>query len=155
MAEGKDTNTGERTKHLINFYIFTKINKLEENINIDHEFHKKVMKYIEETEHEYFSTHTKICFFIIHRIYRRVLLGYGSKFGGIKIDTTNKLIIDGNHRYIAFKLANFNFETIEWTKNHSDPLNKINSINLVISEDWDMNCPTNKKYCTDEFLADL
>ena len=66
-----------------------------------------------------------MCYSIIKRIHRRVLDGYGTKFGPIKIDQKTNLIVDGNHRYIAYKLANFDFETI--------PGIKIIAIHIILS----------------------
>ena len=72
-----------------------------------------------------------------------------------KIDQLNKLIVDGNHRYIAYKLANFNFEIIPWNKNFNDPCNTINDFVVITNDDWDMNSEKNRKYCNDNFLKDL
>lgn len=116
-------------------------------------FDEQLENFVRNTNHEYYTTQTKICYFIIERIYKRVLDGY--EFGGIKIDVDKKLIVEGNHRYIAYKLANFDFEKISWTKNHSDPFNKINDFVIDRDEDWDRNNPNDIKYCTDEFLKDL
>ncbi len=111
--------------------------------------------FIENTEHKYFTTHTKLCFFKIHRIYIRVLNGHGPKFGGVKINKETKLIIDGNHRYIAYALANFAFEEINWTRNHSDINKNINDIEIDYVQDWDRNNLETIKYCSDDFLLDL
>lgn len=80
--------------------------------NLDSDFYKRLIDFIKNTDHILFTTHTKVCYSIIKRIHRRVLDGYGTKFGPIKIDQKTNLIVDGNHRYIAYKLANFDFETI-------------------------------------------
>ncbi|HFK5526479.1 TPA: hypothetical protein ACGZ9Q_002819 [Elizabethkingia anophelis] len=79
-----------------------------------------------------------MCYSIIKRIHRRVLDEYGTKFGPIKIDQKTNLIVDGNHRYIAYKLANSDFETIPWNKNYSDPYNTINDFVVITNEDWDI-----------------
>ncbi|MCL1664150.1 hypothetical protein M2T78_07810 [Elizabethkingia ursingii] len=123
--------------------------------NLDSDFYNRLIDFIRNTNHEFFTTQTKICYSIIARIHRRVLEGYGTKFGTIKIDQLNKLIVDGNHRYIAYKLANFNFEIIPWNKNFSDPCNTINDFVVITDEDWDMNSEKNRKYCNDNFLKDL
>ncbi|AQX85608.1 hypothetical protein OZ664_01015 [Elizabethkingia sp. HX WHF] len=123
--------------------------------NLDTDFHKRLIDFIKNTNHIFFTTHTKVCYSIIERIHRRVLDGYGTKFGPIKVDQKTNLIVDGNHRYIAYKLANFDFETIPWNKNYSDLYNNINDFIIVINEDWDMNSEKNRKYCSDDFLKDL
>jgi len=69
--------------------------------NLDTDFHKRVIDFIKNTDHILFTTHTKVCYSIIERIHRRVLDGYGIKFGPIKVDQKTNLIVDGNHRYIS------------------------------------------------------
>ncbi|WP_407499441.1 ParB N-terminal domain-containing protein [Elizabethkingia anophelis] len=123
--------------------------------NLDSDFYKRLIDFIKNTDHILFTTHTKVCYSIIKRIHRRVLDGYGTKFGPIKIDQKTNLIVDGNHRYIAYKLANSDFETIPWNKNYSDPYNTINDFVVITNEDWDMNSEKNRKYCNDDFLKDL
>lgn len=59
--------------------------------NLDSNFHKRLIDFIKNTNHIFFTTHTKVCYSIIERIHRRVLDGYGTKFGPIKVD--QKLIL--------------------------------------------------------------
>jgi len=105
--------------------------------------------FLNKEDHEYFTTHSKVCFEIIKRIYRRVLLGYD--FGAIKVNQ-NRLIIDGNHRYLAYELAGIDYEIIAGCRSFSDPEYKLNTLNLVIDEDWDYNRQDTRKFCTDDFL---
>ena len=121
----------------------------------EEEFKLLLIDFIENSKHEYFTTHTKLCFFKIHRIYCRVINGYGPKFGEVKINEETNLIIDGNHRYIAYKLAKFNFGVINWTRNHSDVDKNISDIEIDYIEDWDKNNKETIKYCFDDFLLDL
>ncbi|WP_370896623.1 hypothetical protein [Chryseobacterium gossypii] len=116
-------------------------------------FEEQLENFIRNTDHEYYTTQTKICYFIVERIYKRVLDGYD--FGAIKIDEEYGLIKEGNHRYIAYKMAGYDFKIIPWTKNHTDPFNRINDFVIDNEEDWDRNDPEYIKYCTDEFLKDL
>lgn len=115
-------------------------------------FYQKLEQFLRNEKHEYNTTHTILCYFVIERIYRRVKAGY--RFGGIKIDKKERLIIDGNHRYIAYKLADIEIEVIDYIKNHSDISKNIKDIKIDIKEDWDKNNPKTQKYCTDEFLKD-
>ena len=110
-----------------------------------------VKKFIEQTEHKYFTTHEKLCFAIINRIYIRLLAGY--RFGAIKI-SDDELIIDGNHRYIAYQLAGIEIEIISGTRSFSDNLKNFNEIIIDFDEDWDANNKKTKKFCTDEFLKE-
>lgn len=97
--------------------------KKDSKDNIKNKPHKDVLEFeklqnfIVDTEHKYLTTHQKLCFAIIARIYRRVLLGY--RFGAVKI-SNQRLIVDGNHRYIAYKLANIKFEIFEATHSFCD-----------------------------------
>lgn len=112
---------------------------------------EKLQNFIINTEHKYLTTHQKLCFAIIARIYRRVLKGY--RFGAIKI-SNQQLIVDGNHRYIAYKLANIEIEILEATRSFCDQPKKFNDIAIDVLQDWDFNHPYNKKYCTDDFLKE-
>ena len=134
---------------------FVILHDIEKLIVDEDIFKEQLENFIRNTPHEYFTTHTKLCFFKIHRIYRRVLGGYGSKFGGIKINIENSLIIDGNHRYIAYKMAEFDFDMISWCRNHSDCNKNIGDIEIDYIEDWDKNNKDTEKYCSDDFLLDL
>jgi hypothetical protein len=49
--------------------------------------------YLKSTNHTYNTTHTILCFAIIKRIHRRVLMGY--RFGAISVCYSKGLIIDG------------------------------------------------------------
>lgn len=105
-------------------------------------------------DHEYKTLQSGVCYFIVERIYNRVKQGHGHKFGAIRIDVGENLIIDGNHRYIAYKLAGFNFEIQAYCKNFSDkpPYKEIRNIRIDEESDWDRNDPKKVKYCSDAFL---
>lgn len=104
--------------------------------------------------HDYKTLQTKVCYKIVERIYRRVLNGHGTKFGAIKIDLEENLIIDGNHRYIAYKLAGFEYEIKSYCKNlfEKPPYLNIENIKIDESSDWDLNNPKTMKFCNDDFL---
>lgn len=129
--------------------------KKDSKDNIKNKPHKDVLEFeklqnfIVDTEHKYLTTHQKLCFAIIARIYRRVLKGY--RFGAIKI-SNQQLIVDGNHRYIAYKLANVEIEILEATGSFCDQPKKFNEVEIDIIQDWDANHPYNKKFCNDDFL---
>lgn len=131
---------------------------MQENLNdkiesIDTLLHiEKLEEYIKNEKHEYITTHKKLCFVIIQRIHRRLLLGH--RFGAIKI-CSDELVIDGNHRYIAYEIAGVELEIIKGSRSFSDVLTSFNKIEIDTEEDWDLNCPRNKKYCDDNFLPQL
>jgi hypothetical protein len=105
--------------------------------------------FIENHHHKYMTAHSKVCFAIIARIYRRVRMGY--VFGAIKV-SEDAMVVDGNHRYIAYRLANIEFEVIEATRSQCDELKEFRVIEIDIEQDWDLNNPMNKRYCNDDFL---
>ena len=123
--------------------------------NLGIKFVDKLEEFIKNGEHEHLTVQTKICLFVVERIYNRVLDDY--YFGGIKINESENLIIDGNHRYIAYKLANIDFERLPSAKNSCDkpPYRSINDIEIDKVEDWDSNNIKTKKFCSDEFLNKL
>jgi hypothetical protein len=109
--------------------------------------------YLQNTEHKYLTTHKTLCFAIIKRIHRRVLLGH--RFGAITVCETKGIVVDGNHRFIAYSLAGIAVDVKEGTSNHSDVPKTYNEIIIDQVHDWDMNSSENKKFCSDDFLKDL
>ncbi len=112
---------------------------------------EKLQNFISNTNHTYLTTHHKLCFAIVARIYKRVLNGY--RFGAIKI-SNQQLIVDGNHRYIAYTLAGIEFEVIKGTHSFCDSPKKFNEIEIDVIQDWDANNPYNKRFCDDDFLKE-
>lgn len=112
-----------------------------------------VENFIKNTSHSLQTNHKRVCFIIIQRIYRRVMQGY--RFGGIKFN--GNLIIDGHHRYIAYKLADIEFESLKGGKCHSysSEMKEINELEIDIEQDWDYNNLSTRKYCTDDFLEGM
>lgn len=111
----------------------------------------RLKNFMKDTEHEYLTTHEVLCFAIIERIYRRILLGY--RFGSIKINN-NELVVDGNHRYIAYKLAGVSIDVVKGGRSFSDVVKSFNDVKIDEDQDWDLNCFKNKKYCKDDFLSE-
>lgn len=113
---------------------------------------EEVQDFIRDTKHDFYTTHEKLCFIKIQRIHRRLQMGY--RFGNITI-YNNELIIEGNHRYIAYKMCGIEFDIRKGTKSHSDVNKNINEIIVDIDEDWDYNCLQTRHYCNDDFLQGL
>lgn len=84
-----------------------------------------VLKFLQEQEIELKSTHDKLCFPIINRIYKKMTIGI--KFPSIKVD--GDLIIDGHHRYLASLLAD---HTLDFTPSLKTSATIIYSWNKVI-----------------------
>lgn len=72
-------------------------------------------------------------------------------FDEIVIYSPDNLIIDGHHRYIAYKIANKKFTIRAGTKCHhqTPPYLSIQNISIDYEEDWDKNSIfiTHKNYC--------
>lgn len=131
------------------------LNKLTENAtNVESDFKYLLEEFMYSGCHEYKTLQNGVCYYIVERIYKRVKQGHGHKFGAIKIDVKENLIIDGNHRYIAYKLAGFEFDIQPYCKNFSDkpPYKEIGDIRIDDQTDWDYNDPSKRKYCNDDFL---
>ncbi|UUC44862.1 hypothetical protein [Flavobacterium cerinum] len=109
-------------------------------------------QFIRNVDHEYETTHKVVCFAVIQRIYRRILAGY--RFGSIKVNN-GKLVVDGNHRYIAYKLAGIVVDKVKSGRSFSDIGRSFNHIKIDVNEDWDRNCPYHRKYCNDDFLSEF
>ncbi len=78
------------------------------------------------------STHQKLCYPIIVRIYRKMLIGI--EFNGIKVD--GDIIIDGHHRYLASLLADVSLE--KYPSNRTSATSIFQWIDVeIVSEDWD------------------
>ena len=85
---------------------------------MDKDFIEKLNLFLLNNKHNHFTNQSKVCLRVIERIYRRVNDGF--YFGDVKVDLNESLIIDGNHRYIAYSLANIEFGLIPSVKNFCD-----------------------------------
>jgi hypothetical protein len=110
---------------------------------------QSLAEFVENEKLEYMTAHSRLCFAIIARIYRRVKMGY--RFGPIRV-SAGEMIVDGNHRYIAYKLAGIEFDTIEATRSRCDDLKNFNTVVIDFEHDWDANNSKTRKYCNDDFL---
>lgn len=88
--------------------------------------------YVKEKEIELHPSHSKLCFPIIERIYRKMKLGI--RFSGIKID--GDVIIDGHHRYLAALLAEVYLERYPYSKTSATVVGEWNTV-LFDTNDWD------------------
>ena len=100
-----------------------------EELNIE-----EIRKHLSTNELIYKSTHARLSFKILQRIYSKLCLGI--KLGEIKV--SQNMIINGHHRYVCMSFLNLNVETITWTKN-SEGVDKITEwIDVEIAdEEWD------------------
>lgn len=95
---------------------------------------KSVKDFLQESEIkiELSSTHAKLCYPIINRIYKKMLIGI--KFPSIKVE--DNLIIDGHHRYLASLLANSILDIAPGIKTSATSGYKWNEVTLD-TDDWD------------------
>lgn len=107
--------------------------------------------FINKTELVYKTAHKKLCFAIIQRIYRRTKLGY--YFGDIKTCKEKGIVIEGNHRYLAYILAGIKINYIDGTSSHCDVAISYNQIEFDIHSDWDKNHPNTTEFINDDFLV--
>lgn len=103
---------------------------------------------IDEPTYTYSTAQKRICYIKVARIYRRVVAGY--YFGPIKID--DDMIVEGNHRFLAYTLAKIDFEITPGTRSHCDESKNFKDIVIDTEQDWDANNSEDRKYCDDTFL---
>lgn len=88
--------------------------------------------FVRENKIELHPSHSKLCFPIIDRIYRK--MKHGIRFSGIKID--GDVIIDGHHRYLAALLAGVSLERYPYSKTSATIIVEWNTVQFD-SNDWD------------------
>ena len=88
--------------------------------------------FIQEQSIELKSTHQKLCYPIIVRIYKKMKLGI--RFSGIKVD--GDLIIDGHHRYLAALVAGISLDIYPSSKTSATTEVSWNEVDFDQNE-WD------------------
>ena len=91
-----------------------------------------VSKFLKEEKIDLKSTHGKLCFPIINRIYKKMSLDI--KFPSIKV--VDDLIIDGHHRYLASLLAGCAMDRVPSIKTSATVVFEWNSV-VLDADDWD------------------
>lgn len=91
-----------------------------------------VLRTLQEDKIYLKSTQTKLCYPIIDRIYRKMMIGV--KFPNIKV--IDNCIIDGHHRYLASILANVKLEMDISFMSSAKKVNDWKNV-VLINEDWD------------------
>lgn len=91
-----------------------------------------VLKLVREGNIELKSTHDKLCYPIIARIYTKMKIGI--KFSGIKVD--RDVIIDGHHRYLASLLAGVSLDMFPSYQTSATIVTDWDSV-VFDNEDWD------------------
>jgi uncharacterized protein (DUF1015 family) len=91
-----------------------------------------VLKNLKESKNNLKSTHARLCFPIINRIYKKMSIGI--KFPSIKVD--KDLIIDGHHRYVASLLSGTKLDTIHYNKTSATVVIDWDVV-ILDTNDWD------------------
>lgn len=125
-----------------------------DNIDLEKErFKRQLQSFIaDENAHNLYVTQRKVCFIILFRIYMRVRL-LNKDFENIVIAEGDNLIIEGHHRYIAYRLAGKEIIVKKGVKNYCDqpPYLKLKDIIVDYEQDWDIWCPIRRVYCIIDF----
>jgi hypothetical protein len=91
-----------------------------------------VMRFVNQGSVELKSTHERLCYPVIERIFKKMRVGI--KFSGIKVD--GDVIIDGHHRYLASLLAGVMLDRCPSSKTSATKISDWKTVNFV-EEDWD------------------
>ncbi len=93
---------------------------------------KEILDFLEKDKIEFVPTQARLCVPIINRLYKK--MSRGIIFEGIKI--TEKVIIDGHHRYVASLLANIELDNTLSSRASSTVITTWDKVELDES-DWD------------------
>ncbi|MFN8276336.1 MAG: ParB/Srx family N-terminal domain-containing protein [Chitinophagales bacterium] len=91
-----------------------------------------VTNFVNQNSIELKSTHERLCYPVIERIYKKMIIGI--KFSGIKVD--GDVIIDGHHRYLASLLAGITLDIYPSNKTSATKVSDWKTVSFV-EEDWD------------------
>ena len=91
-----------------------------------------VLEYLKGSKKDLKSTHDKLCFPVINRIYKKMSIGI--KFPSIKVD--GDLIIDGHHRYLASLLVQTTLDTVPSRKTSATIVIGWDNV-ILVTDDWD------------------
>jgi hypothetical protein len=91
-----------------------------------------VLEFVKKSNIDLKSTHERLCFPVIKRLYKKMKIGI--KFSGIKVD--GDLIIDGHHRYLASLLAGVCLEKHLSNRTSATKVSEWDVVEFV-EDDWD------------------
>ena len=105
---------------------------LPKKFNLDHISLEVVLDLVKNSNIDLKSTHERLCFPVIKRLYTTMKIGI--KFSAIKVD--GDLIIDGHHRYLASLLAEV---CLEKHPSNRTSATKVSEWDIVEfdEDDWD------------------
>lgn len=115
--------------------------------------HEELSAFLKTFDFEYETVHRRLCFAIIKRIHRRTLMGYD--FREIVICPIKEIVIEGNHRYIAYQLAEKKIKFRIGTSSFCDSGIDFNRVDLDVLDDWDTHQEHTRIYLNDDFLKDM
>lgn len=91
-----------------------------------------VTRFVHQNNLELKSTHNRLCYPIIERLYKKMSIGI--KFSGIKVD--GDVIVDGHHRYLASLLAGIKLDRFPSNRTSATKTSDWKSVDFV-EDDWD------------------
>lgn len=91
-----------------------------------------VSEFVKKSNIDLKSTHERLCFPVIMRLYKKMKIGI--RFSGIKVD--GDLIIDGHHRYLASLLAGVCLERYPSNRTSATKVSEWEVVEFV-KDDWD------------------
>lgn len=92
----------------------------------------QLLELIKAGELDLLSTHKTLSLPVVERIYKKMRLNL--RFGSIQVD--KDVILNGHHRYLASKLANFQLDQVPGIKTAAKELIDWQNVELV-EDDWD------------------
>lgn len=113
----------------------------------------RLRNFLAENELKYETAQKGLCFAIIKRMHRRIRLGY--RFDPIRVCRYKKMVIDGNHTYISYLLADIEVKEFDGTSSHCDVPKGYKAIEIDEVNDWDDHTEKGRKYKNDKYLLEL
>lgn len=105
---------------------------MSQKVNLEQISIEIVLKLVRQGNVELKSTHDKLCYPIIARIYKKMRIGI--EFTGIKVD--GDVIIDGHHRYLASLLAGVSLNRYPSNRTSATKISDWKTVDFV-EDDWD------------------
>lgn len=110
---------------------------------------ERLREFLKDDKHQYGTAQTKLCFAMIKRMYYRCT---DYDLGSIKVCSVRCMVVDGNHRFIAYSLAGMKFDVVSYTSSPCDILQEYSQV-IVDEDDWDDNHDNTRKYCANDYIG--
>ncbi len=114
---------------------------------------EELTQFLNDNFLEYETAQKGLCFAIIKRMHKRLMLGY--RFKPIRVCRYRNIVVDGNHTYIAYSIAGIPLEEFDGTSCPSDISKPYRKMEVDFDDDWDDNSEVGRKHKSDEHLLEL